>query len=639
MFLPELKVLSASREMITQFGGYNHNLRIGDGEFYDVLNTTADYYPVLSPRRKRGTILPSMGSNVPGDMVYKKNLWYVWGNQVIGYKADNGANKTYPYASSGCKLIHFGIYILVLSRDSDNTLYPEYWINTGTLDSGKILFDDITGGSFLSIYLCDENGEDMASNCHVGQTEPSEVLDSTLWFDTSAYESSFDEEDGGTPGVLKRYYAYNKGWFEEQSYLKIVTDKDLSDIQTGDFINLDLPYVSCTKDGKTKKTKIYGTDNAFEVIKKGTLSSGKDYVVVKGQLTNDVFYTVDGNSVTVETPETGWTYGKAGNTLKISATPWPLIDHIFECNNRLWACRYGLNKNGEFVNEIYASKLGSYKVWDQFNGISSDSYVVSCGTDGEFTGAVNYNGTPLFFKENFMHKAYGNYPFQVTPISCSGVKKGSENSLAVVNNVLYFHSREGISYYDGSIPQDMSFPFGWITYDSVIAAGTNYKYFFKTNTNDLFVYDTKTKILHKEALEAVSMCSDGEEVFAWVRADNQQGIGYALVSLLGSVGAKEDNFDWYCETGMIGLLLADKKYVSGIQIRMKLDIGSTVKVFVQYDSGGDFEHQFTMTGRNLESFVIPIRPKRCDHMRIRIEGKGNAKIYSITKTIEQGSEV
>ena len=40
--------------MVDVFKGYNHNLRIGDGEFFDMKNMTSDHYPVLSPRGKRG---------------------------------------------------------------------------------------------------------------------------------------------------------------------------------------------------------------------------------------------------------------------------------------------------------------------------------------------------------------------------------------------------------------------------------------------------------------------------------------------------------------------------------------------------------------------------------------------------------
>jgi hypothetical protein len=72
---------------------------------------------------------------------------------------------------------------------------------------------------------------------------------------------------------------------------------------------------------------------------------------------------------------------------------------------------------------------------------------------------------------------------------------------------------------------------------------------------------------------------------------------------------------------------------------MSLDIGSTVEFYIQYDQVDMWEHLFTMTGTSLRTFSVPIRPKRCDHMKLRIEGVGDAKIYSISKTIEQGSEL
>ena len=51
-----------------------------------------------------------------------------------------------------------------------------------------------------------------------------------------------------------------------------------------------------------------------------------------------------------------------------------------------------------------------------------------------------------------------------------------------------------------------------------------------------------------------------------------------------------------------------------------------------------FGYVATIVGTTLKSFCIPIKPKRCDHFRLRIEGKGEAKIFSIAKSIEQGSE-
>jgi hypothetical protein len=93
------------------------------------------------------------------------------------------------------------------------------------------------------------------------------------------------------------------------------------------------------------------------------------------------------------------------------------------------------------------------------------------------------------------------------------------------------------------------------------------------------------------------------------------------------------------ETGIMGIDSPDKKYISKLNIRMSLDRGSRAFFFIEYDSSGDWEFLFRMDGSTFKSFTIPIRPQRCDHMRLRIEGNGEFKIYSISKTIEQGSDV
>jgi hypothetical protein len=71
---------------------------------------------------------------------------------------------------------------------------------------------------------------------------------------------------------------------------------------------------------------------------------------------------------------------------------------------------------------------------------------------------------------------------------------------------------------------------------------------------------------------------------------------------------------------------------------MSLQVGSRVTFYAEYDSSGEWEHLFTMDGITLRTFAVPIRPQRCDHMRIKIIGCGDAKIYSICKSVEQGSD-
>ena len=93
------------------------------------------------------------------------------------------------------------------------------------------------------------------------------------------------------------------------------------------------------------------------------------------------------------------------------------------------------------------------------------------------------------------------------------------------------------------------------------------------------------------------------------------------------------------ETGILGTEEPDRKYISRLTIRMALCVGSRVVFKIQYDSSGIWEQVFSVTGSNLRSFSVPIRPRRCDHLRLRIEGAGDAKIFSIAKTIEIGSDI
>ena len=48
MELPNLNPIPTTKRMVDLFRGYNHNLRIGSGEFYRMENFTSDLAPVLS---------------------------------------------------------------------------------------------------------------------------------------------------------------------------------------------------------------------------------------------------------------------------------------------------------------------------------------------------------------------------------------------------------------------------------------------------------------------------------------------------------------------------------------------------------------------------------------------------------------
>ena len=54
--LPTLGYEYTEREVTDTFRGYNHQLKIDEGEFYDMRNLTSACFPLLSNRKKRGRV-------------------------------------------------------------------------------------------------------------------------------------------------------------------------------------------------------------------------------------------------------------------------------------------------------------------------------------------------------------------------------------------------------------------------------------------------------------------------------------------------------------------------------------------------------------------------------------------------------
>lgn len=584
MKYPKLKVLETSRQMVDTFRGYNHNLRISTGEFFDMKNMTSDYYPVLSPRGKRGVYATP---DNPQGLISKDALCYVDGTKFVinGHPVEMGLST----ASDDCpkSLISMGAYVIIMP--------DRKYINTLDLtDFGNIDASFVTSGD-VTFQLCNIDG-DAYSGATVSPTAPENPDNFALWIDTSS-----------TPHTLNKYSATSSVWVPiATTYIKISS--------TGigaAFKQYDGVTISGILDENLQDL------NGSMVI----WDCGDDYIVVIGILDSVITQTNADGAITVE-------------------RKMPKMDFVVESKNRLWGCRYGVANNGEVVNEIYASKLGDFKNWNCFMGIATDSYAVSVGTDGQFTGAITHLGYPLFFKENVLHKVYGDYPanIQVQDTACRGVQKGCDRSLAIVNEILYYKARHAVCAYDGSLPTEMSSVMGDTQYSNAVAGSHGNKYYISmadgSGAYHLFVYDTAKGMWHKEDdLRADCFCSCREEMYCIEHGSKK------ITTMLGSGTKDTRNVKWMAETGEIGISSPDMKYISRLTVRMMLDVGAEVRFFVKYDFSDEWECVFALVGTNLRSFSIPIRAKRCDHMKLRIEGDGNAKIYSITKTIEQGSEI
>ena len=593
MKFPRLEEQKSSRDFIDSFRGYNHNLRISDNEFYDMKNLTSTHYPILSPRSKRGVYVEASS---PQGMIAKDAMCYVDGRYFCmnEYKVDMDLSDTPK------QLVSMGAYVIIMP--------DKKYINTLDLtDFGNI--EASFSASNVTYEMCKMNGE-VYTDTTKSPNAPENPENLQLWIDMSS-----------TPHVLKQYSKTSEMWVQvPTTYIKISAPNIASAFKQYDAVKItgfpsDVSQLEELEGNTFPLWEAYHDEGDVDV---GRAAGTDDYIVIVGILDE---------AVTKE------------STLLLERR-MPTLDFIVESGNRLWGCHYGVANNGEVVNEIYASKLGDFKNWDCRMSISTDSYTASVGSDGKFTGAITHLGYPIFFKENYMHKVYGNYPanYQVQTTACRGVQEDSDKSLAIVNEVLYYKSRNAVCAYDGSLPVEISSALGDVSYFNAVAGNHGNKYYISMKDHagqwSLFAYDTSKGMWHKEDnLHAKEFCSCRGELYCI--ADGEAKIR----TILGSGTADEAPVEWMAETGTLGIYTPDKKYVSRLNVRMSLDIGTRVHFYAQYDSSGEWEHLFTMNGVNLRSFSVPIRPKRCDHMKIRIVGNGDAKIYSIAKTIEQGSDI
>ena len=583
MDYPKLKVLKTTRQMVDTFRGYNHNLRIGDGEFFDMKNMTSDYYPVLSPRKKRGFYAKPAS---PQGLIAKDAICYVDGRDFVMGEYRIGMDLSTAAEDCPKQLTSMGAYVIIMP--------DKKYINTMDLtDFGNIEASFTTSGD-VTFELCSITG-DPYTDTVVSATAPANPGNLDYWIDTSS-----------VPHTLKQYSDSSDMWVSvATTYVKISSPGLGAAFKQYDGVTIS--------GVKASMASLNGTMALW--------ACGDDYIVVVG-----IIDAVDTQKV-------------AEGVITIERR-MPNMDFVIESENRLWGCRYGTAVNGEVVNEIYASKLGDFKNWNCFMSLSTDSYAASCGTDGQFTGAITHLGYPLFFKENCVHKVYGNYPanFQIQTTACRGVQKGCHNSLAIVNETLFYKARSGICAFDGSLPTECSYALGNEAHFNAVGGAHGNKYYVSMmdmNSDwELFIYDTAKGMWHKEDnLHASAFCSCRSELYC-IDADTRN-----IITMLGSGDEDTGDVEWMVETGELGISSPDMKYISRITIRMFMEIGAQMDIYAQYDLSDEWVHLCNIRGTNLQSFSLPIQPRRCDYMKLKFEGIGMGKIYSWTKTIEQGSDL
>lgn len=305
----------------------------------------------------------------------------------------------------------------------------------------------------------------------------------------------------------------------------------------------------------------------------------------------------------------------------------PDLDFLCESNYRLW---------GTKGNTIYSSKFMDPLNFNSFDASVADSYAISVGSDGEFTGCVPFSSHICFFKENTLHKLYGSKPsnFQIVTSQVYGVQEGSERSICIINETLFYKGVGGVYAYTGGVPELVSTKFGTRKFSEACAATDGSVYYISMregNVWHVFAYDVRRNMwMHEDNTHCVDM-SFHEGYVYFLTA------GGELLRVDNSVD--QSDIEWSVTFCPFNETVNERKGYSKFHMRLELGAGSTLAVEMKRNVDVDWQQIYSTHNEKARTISIPVIPARCDSVEIRLSGVGECLLRTFIREFFTGSDV
>lgn len=575
MLAPLTYTLSPLVERTIEFKGLNRKPVIDDGEMRDMHNMSSDKYPFLTPRRPRGLFSTAFDNVI--DMISKDGV------MAVIDKKENGDIRFYWNVTAENPS---GEYVPGLALTEDT-----YMVDINT----KICF--------------------FSKNHEPGSNVK-------LWFDTYKYTlrnlpnadpylGNIEHYAAGTGVSLKITKGTDANGNGVET-LEVTVDPggniDFRGFREGDAVQLVAPGT------------LFKSLNVSAVIQ--SVNAEGTAVTFPGETFLDAFATdTDDDPSSTDTLRVK-TYSGVDFTVQRTC---PELDIVIEYNNRLWGV-----SNAD--NTIYACKLGDPLQWMYFQNTTLDSYYAEQGTDGDWTGAAAFSNHLLFFKENHIHKLYGSKPseYQISTAKCYALEEGSEKSVCIANDIVFYKSAIGIMAYTGGTPSLVSDVFGDEKYKNVVAGSDDLKYYIcATNSSggrDVFVYDLEHGFWYKEDnVDITGFCLYGNKL---VYISN--GNLYYMNGAPGDAAETDAQIGWHAEFGPFDEYVEERKIYSKLRMRLEMETDSQIIVKTKHDNG-EWITVYTQIADTETSIEIPVSVRRCNRFSVRIEGTGRVRILSLTR--------
>jgi hypothetical protein len=370
-----------------------------------------------------------------------------------------------------------------------------------------------------------------------------------------------------------------------------------------------------------------GTNFVYDGISKGTVSSmvPKSIVDFYGNIIifpDKKIYNY--NNDTFETMASTGTYPEEGAV--------PDMDMICVFENRVWGIK---------GSKCYVSRYNNHLDWTKFSvpKMNDDSIFIELPPErGSYKGLIPLENHMLFCTNNSTYEGYGNARNFMPQLISNSRGTLSGKSLVEVNGMVFMLSKDGVNVYTGSIPRPISYKLDEEYVSGV--AGTDGRRYYLSLYNGIkyTLYVCDTELL-------------GSEYSPWYKEDdinvidfaNVNGVLYALTAnnqiLRFNDSSSNEEVEWFVETDEMNYGYLGNTYSLRLKVETEMEQGSEIKVFMkvrngQYELKDNYHYETVGLGHH----ITTIKVERATSVKLKIVGKGMAKILSIRREFIIGSD-
>lgn len=606
MRLPFMNSTGAkNKRQIIDFRGINYSPVGGDGELEESYNLSSEHYPWVSQRAGRKTeavYLSPTGLYARGKLCVVDGEDFRYGGEIVG-KVERGEKH---FATINTKIVIF----------PDKKFYDTHTGEFGSLEARYHCYAGDVSFTGTTLTVREKSYIDVAD-----PDEERQSLDIPATATITVYTGVTHNKDTGalsfTGGAQKAVSELAKGniiQYEcESNEYQIVEGVSSG----GDTYSVNVQLRQIVLHNYPNFDTAFSIGDAVDLSGCVTLSGNNGSHIIRG---------ISGRTLTFDRDAFGQTGAESG-AVRLERTV-PNLTCICECDNRIW---------GAEGTTIYASALGDPKNFYVYDGLATDSYAVAVGTEGDFTACCAYSSTVLFWKENCLHKILGSYPaqYELYTYHVPGVQEGSEKSLCLINETIFYKGRDGIYAYSGGIPDNIGECFGPRRFSRAVGGSDGRRYYLSMLTGngawELYVFDTAKGIwLREDETHATDFAYlDGTLYYL----DGRNG----KVIRTGQDREEEGRIEWALTFCRFNETTLGRKGYSRLYLRVELEAGAWLKAEVSPD-GAPFRQVYLTHNEHARTMQIPVLPTRCDSFLVRLSGKGECKIKSMVREFAVGSE-